>query len=756
MSEKEQPVSRDNIYNKYRVRVANSQSNDGRALGSDYVNNSSYAGRYADRVAPRPSELVDSFAGSYLAKGVQPGRSDYSIRSRMDSGLSERTKRFVSLGSSHLRPGKSAYSGSQLSGAKPRSAGYYAEEPQLSNDIGRLACMMADFQRENRLPKREPFKFSGSELEEYIPFIMEFDTMIGSSCSNEELLYSYLVSYTDGEAGDIVRSCFREDRVLAYRQAREALEKHYGNSYLLAYQFIDRLKDWPPIKRDHPEELRKFSLFLRRIKNMCQRSCHFDILNSGHELRSIADKLPYHMIPQWARRAHDITSRGAGVSFADLVDFVELEADIACQPYFGVSSRTTVASGNTGLSRKVLVTMVNEATDNNNSEFVAGNVQCKAKPTRSAGNSLENLRDEHLKPLPFQQNFIREPVRKRFRACWGCGIEGHRLDACQEFVTLKERDKVRYLYLRNLCIFCHGRHLMENCSQFKELSTSKRRRVAWNAYLCYACFRPGHRAPSCTKGQGDNSVMGIMKSEVQGYLVDGTRTASHVASVGKVGKLSPSVVVDIRGKDGTWVRTRAALDSHSSVSFVDRRLADRLQLGGVTCKLTLSTFSQSAELRESEAIRNISLRSVDGAQSNLNLAYSVNQWPFDRQDVPTPSLIKNSCVLAGRISDSREYPIEILIGMDEPHLVRAFESIDASRNGSLYVTRYKLGWAVCGNVAVKPTRQHCYRVKLEAGQETQRELKRIGRLHLHGCRFMEDTESRKMQLSGSGGSELGA
>jgi hypothetical protein len=66
--------------------------------------------------------------------------------------------------------------------------------------------------------------------------------------------------------------------------------------------------------------------------------------------------------------------------------------------------------------------------------------------------------------------------------------------------------------------------------------------------------------------------------------------------------------------------------------------------------------------------------------------------------VPSSALIESNSDISVRIPDSSDYPVGLLIGMDEPRLVRGLETIDVSGEESLYLTRYSLGWSLCGKV----------------------------------------------------------
>ena len=173
-------------------------------------------------------------------------------------------------------------------------------------------------------------------------------------------------------------------------------------------------------------------------------------------------------------------------------------------------------------------------------------------------------------------------------------------------------------------------------------------------------------------------------------------------------------VVDVQGRDGSWFRTRAALDSHSSVSFIDDRLASRLKLEGRSCEFRLTTFSDVAELKRSEAICGINLRSWEGVIDRLSLVYRTNKWPFHSSDVPSSALIGGNSDISARIPDSTEYPVGLLIGMDEPQLVRGLETVDVAGEDSLYLTRYKLGWSICGRVGSGDSIEaNCYKISVD-------------------------------------------
>ena len=172
--------------------------------------------------------------------------------------------------------------------------GFYV--PSVVDTLTKIGSGIESLQRRSVLPSGEPPIFDGSDLDGYVQFRLSFTHLVEENCSSYAQLYNYLLNYTKGTARNIVNSCFQSNMGEAYKSSLGQLDLKYGNKYLLARQYIDKLHSWPSVKGEDKDALEELSLFLTRIRNMMLRGSEWDQLNSPSELKLIIDKLPLKCI----------------------------------------------------------------------------------------------------------------------------------------------------------------------------------------------------------------------------------------------------------------------------------------------------------------------------------------------------------------------------------------------------------------------------------------------------------------------------
>lgn len=121
--------------------------------------------------------------------------------------------------------------------------------------------MLIKQQSLSQLPQRDIAMFTGDPLT-YRSFIRAFEHAIDSKTdSHQDRLY-YLEQFTSGEPLDLVRSCEHMKPDRAYKEARELLDRHYGDEMTIATAYIKKAMDWPPIRPEDRKGLNAFALFL--------------------------------------------------------------------------------------------------------------------------------------------------------------------------------------------------------------------------------------------------------------------------------------------------------------------------------------------------------------------------------------------------------------------------------------------------------------------------------------------------------------
>ena len=275
------------------------------------------------------------------------------------------------------------------------------------------------------MPKPDLPIFKG-DIMQFHSFISAFDSRIGCRpiCDSDKLLY--LMQYLEGEAKDLISGCIHMPSS-GYAEARRLLFEHYGDPYRLAMAYFKCLSNWPLIKKDEPEQLRKLSAFITRCLNAMTGIQYMDALNHPETLKSVILKLPPYLRNRWPETAHVITGGGRVVSLSDIGAFIEKAAKVANDPIFG-----TVAS--------------------------------KQQETQRGSSSGSQ------KASSFS---VTVPKKGGQAKCFICD-QGHYASECDELLdqTLSQRkERVR---IKGLCFRCLGRgHMVKECKTERKIKCAK-------------------------------------------------------------------------------------------------------------------------------------------------------------------------------------------------------------------------------------------------------------------------------------------
>lgn len=114
----------------------------------------------------------------------------------------------------------------------------------------------------NRIPVPESSVFSGDPLK-YNDWKLSFETLIDQkNIQDKEKIY-FLCRYIGGQAKNALEGYFLLGTESAYASACEILEERYGNPFMIAKSYRDKLQAWPKIGSKDSFELREFVDFLR-------------------------------------------------------------------------------------------------------------------------------------------------------------------------------------------------------------------------------------------------------------------------------------------------------------------------------------------------------------------------------------------------------------------------------------------------------------------------------------------------------------
>ena len=158
------------------------------------------------------------------------------------------------------------------------------------SDIGKFLAKQNDItellvknQSLSQLPCKEPDFFDGEDILSYRTFVLSFERCINEKC-NEREKYYYLLKYTKGDAHKLVMSCQGSDDKTNYHEARKLLHKTYGNEYVIAGKYLEKLHSWPEIRSEDPTSLTAFARFLTTCLNLMDQMKPLNQLNRRRDI----------------------------------------------------------------------------------------------------------------------------------------------------------------------------------------------------------------------------------------------------------------------------------------------------------------------------------------------------------------------------------------------------------------------------------------------------------------------------------------
>ena len=196
-----------------------------------------------------------------------------------------------------------------------------AEEEENSPSLLKLNELMIQTIKLQSAPKVEIETFKGDPLE-YDYFMENFKDVVENLVENPKQRLVRLLKYTEGDAKELIKHCVHEDADSCYEEALRLLEKEYGNPLRLSCAYLERLKNWPPIKTNEIGALKCLYRFLLRCVAFKKKG-NID-LDSPLTIRCVQLALPVNMQDGWTAKAGKIRKKNqVEAVFQDMVEFID-------------------------------------------------------------------------------------------------------------------------------------------------------------------------------------------------------------------------------------------------------------------------------------------------------------------------------------------------------------------------------------------------------------------------------------------------
>ncbi|XP_038055961.1 uncharacterized protein LOC119727951 [Patiria miniata] len=510
----------------------------------------------------------------------------------------------------------------------------------------------------SRLPTPEPGVFTADPLK-YPRWKRAFEILIEQRGIPRSERLHYLQKYLGGAVKESIEGYFFLSTDDAFDKAKELLEKRFGDPFVVANAFRNKLESWPKISPRDGTGMRNLADFLGQCQVAMETIGSLQVLDDERENRKVLVKLPDWLINKWARKAVEFKEKQKKYPpFSDFVKFMQLEAKIACDPVTSIQGLRGQDRQNDKGERKrtpggsSFSTSANEATKNSNT-----------------GRGIQNP-----------------------KSCLLCS-KNHNLGDCWEFLKQPLEERKTFAMKKGLCFGCLSQgHMSKHC---------KRRATCKTCAKSHPTALHGDIRKTEKPTEGGKNPQ--QNSEKQQTSVSSHTGVSHLSGTSNCCKSSMIVPVWVSHRDKPEKErlVYALLDTQSDTTFILDSTCEALDLQGTKVNLLLSTMFAEDQKVASRKIDGLIVRGFDShLKISLPAAYSREIMPANRSHIPTSEMARkwpHLEKLADLLMPSTDCEVGILIGYNCPRALAPCDVVPPVNNGP-YGQRTVLGWGIVGIV----------------------------------------------------------
>jgi len=547
-----------------------------------------------------------------------------------------------------LNPGAAIYAPSQT------ACNSFAQSPipQIQDhSINDLARVFQQQMYISRLPPPEPGIFVGDPIQ-FPGWLTSFELLIESRQITAAERLHYLKRYLDGPAKECIEGFVVLSTDSAYDEAKKLLKERFGDNFIVASAFRQKLHDWPKISGNDAGGLTKLSDFLQQCQAVMRVNTYLKILDDCHENQGILKKLPDWIITRWSRVVSDwIDMHGNFPPFSEFCKFIWKEARIANNPITGMQN-------------------VKLAGINKRSEDIRPKKHVAATEASLKENELPNLQASDI-------------GQRRNRVCHLCSRD-HHLNVCPDFLKKKLFDRTRYIKENRLCFSClRPNHQSKDCK---------------SKMKCDTCSK--NHPTSLHDDMWMSREESLENTVVKDRITVGKTNVTNPKYSSSTSMIVP-VYVSSRENPQTEQLVYAMLDTQSDASFITEKICHSLEVDGPTVDLMLSTMSSEGEVFRARKISNLVVRGYNSDRRlDLPTMYTTAELPGNKAHIPTSKTANQWLHLQSiiqKLPPLLNADFGLLIGYNCSQALIPREVIASATNPrEPYAQRTDLGWSIVG------------------------------------------------------------
>lgn len=550
--------------------------------------------------------------------------------------------------------------------------------------------VLVDAVKQNRLPLQEPTVFSGDPIA-FPAWRHTFLLLIGSQNISDTQRLMYLQKYVSGAAKEAISGTLLSADDNAYQTAFSALEQRFGSPLVVTNAFRAKYESWPHIKSRDGEGLRRLSDFLQQCVSAGRLVGQGGIFDDFQYQLKLIEKLPDWLALRWKRRCSEKRRREQRhPSFAEFVQFVFDEAEVACEPGWDVrptQKSTDPVKGKAQASYATLPQPSQEGLHDLKEEMK--NLEKNMKEIQGA---LERtLAQKNWPQAGGEQGNNRKP-------CEYCQNDSHHIANCPELMKKPREDRLQVLKEKRLCFKCGNRsHVASACQRPKACRECKGPHLT--------ILHSEKRSSADQSARNDNAALNQGQNDSQNTNCTGVVEARATRGEDEVPSCQSTrttmiipVYVSSADQPDREIMTYALLDTQSYVSFIASELSEKLHVDGENTCLKLNTMTTKNKLVPTKAINGLRVRPVVGNDDcySLGTTFTTSFLSVDPRTIPTPETASKHRHLEKIANQLHPYDPNciagLLIGYDNSQILMPVEVVC----GAPFGLKTCLGWTIIG------------------------------------------------------------